>query len=89
MRPAVQSRVKVDVLLFGAAAQAAGADRVPVVLERAGAAKDVLAALAVQHPGLARMLSSARLAVNYSFAAADMPIGEGDEVALIAMVGGG
>ena len=49
----------------------------------------VLASLAEQHPSLRFALPGARLAVNRAFASGDAPMAPGDEVALIALVGGG
>lgn len=78
-----------DVLIFGPAAQAAHADRVAVRLPAAATARDVLAALADQHPRLRFALPAARLAVNHRFAQEAAPVRPGDELALIALVGGG
>lgn len=86
--------MRVEVLLFGPASQAAGSDRIGVECEVvAGAsgptAAAVLAAIASQHPGLAFAAEGARLAVNHAFASPEAPIGVGDEVALVSLVGGG
>lgn len=86
--------MRVDVLLFGPAAQAAGCDRIGVECGSAGSAGSptaarVLEALAAQHPALAFALGSARLAVNHALASHDTVIAPNDEVALIALVGGG
>ena len=82
----------VEVLIFGAAALAAKADRVSVTVGGDGdspTAGEVAAALGSQHPVLAIALRSGRIAVNQRYAASDAPIGAGDEVALIALLGGG
>lgn len=83
--------MNVDVLLFGPAAKAAGADRLQVSTGAAPAptAGDVLLALHASCPALAPFLAGARLAINHSFARESDPIRPGDEVALIALVGGG
>ena len=81
--------VTVEVLIFGAAAAAIKADRVPVTVPNDASAQHVLDALATQHPTLRAALQGARLAVNQSFAKADTAIKAGDEVALISLVGGG
>lgn len=83
-----------DLLIFGPAAAAAGADRVSVRVpdEPAGAtAAAVLRAAADQHPALADLAASrgARLAINHEFAAPHDRVRPGDELALIAMVSGG
>lgn len=80
-----------DVLIFGPAAAAAGADRVRVRIsgESPVTVADVLRATVEQHPSLRAASFGARLAVNHAFAEADVPVEAGDELALIAMVSGG
>ncbi len=83
------------VLIFGPAATRVGADFVNVTIEPCGDnaspidAALVLAAIEAQHPALAFAVAGARLAVNQRFADPSTPVREGDEVALIALVGGG
>ncbi|MBX9737073.1 MAG: MoaD/ThiS family protein [Phycisphaerales bacterium] len=85
----------VQVLIFGAAARAAGADRVAVRLTHRGSDQgvattaEVLRSLGEQHAALGPALVGARLAVNHQFATADQTIRSTDEVALISLVGGG
>ncbi len=88
--------MRVEVLLFGPASAAANSDRVAVdVLEHTPGVctvREVLQALQDQHPALRSAIGSierARLAVNQQYAAADTTIRAGNEVALIALVGGG
>ena len=81
--------MQITVLLFGGAAEIAGASSVRVEVEREPVSAEVLAALARSVPALERVLPSARLAVNHEFARADQVIRDGDEAALIAMVSGG
>jgi molybdopterin converting factor small subunit len=86
--------MRIEVLLFGPAAQAAGSDRIGVECEvdsgdSGPRVPAVLAAIAAQHPRLAFAVDGARLAVNHAFAAADASIGRDDEVALVSLVGGG
>lgn len=86
--------MRLEVLLFGPAAQAARCDRITVecavVEDRAGpTAAEVLAAIAAQHPELGFAIGSARLAVNHAFASPETVIATTDEVALVALVGGG
>lgn len=86
--------MRVDVLLFGPLADSMGEDRVAVECEIAPSAPgptvaEVLAALAVRNPTFQAALSGARLAVNHAFASPEAVIGPEDEVALIALVGGG
>jgi molybdopterin converting factor small subunit len=77
-----------DVLLFGPAARTVGRDR--ITLEARGpTVRDALAEIAARHPELAPALGAARLAVNHALATPDTAIGPDDEVALIALLGGG
>ncbi len=79
----------VQVLVFGAIAAAANAHSVSVAVPSSPTVADVLAALAAEHPALRFALPSARLAINSAFAASTAAVGPGDELALIALVGGG
>lgn len=79
----------VDVLIFGAAAEWAGADRVSVAVAEGSHADGVLAALVEQHPALGFAAVGARLAVNSVFAGERTRVLASDEVALISLVGGG
>ena len=86
--------MRIEVLLFGPAAQAAGRDRIGVECASADSgsgptAAHVLEAIAAQHPALDFALVSARLAVNHAFASRETVIAATDEVALVALVGGG
>lgn len=81
--------MRVEVLLFGPAASAVGRDRVEVSASEGATAGDVLGALGAQFPSLKGMMPGARLAVNQSFVGSEAPVCAGDEVALIALVGGG
>jgi molybdopterin converting factor small subunit len=83
-----------EVLLFGPVARQVGRDRIDVVCDAAPGAKGptvsaVLAAIAARHPEVAGSIGAARLAVNHAIAGPDTEIARGDEVALIALVGGG
>ncbi len=81
--------MRVEVLLFGPAASAVGRDRVEVTAPDGATAGEVLGALGGQYPALQEMSRGARLAVNQAFARSEGVVREGDEVALIALVGGG
>lgn len=84
--------MELEVLLFGAAANGAGSDRVRVTVDDAPTVRQVLAAMRSQHPALAFALPDAdagRLAVNQVFAGPEQRIQPGDEVALVTLVGGG
>lgn len=86
--------MRIEVLLFGPGSQAAGCDRIGVECAVAGGlagptAACVLEAIAAQHPELGFAIGSARLAVNHAFASPGAVITATDEVAFIALVGGG
>lgn len=80
--------MRCDVLLFGPAARMAGRERITVDA-RGTTVRDVLAAIALGHPELAPALGAARLAVNHAISSPETTITPGDEVALIALLGGG
>ncbi len=81
----------VQVLLFGGMARAAGKGLVAVELDgfQAPSVRQVLEALGEQHAVLRFALGTARLAVNGKFASDGDTVSASDEVALIALVGGG
>jgi len=81
--------VSIPVLLFGGAADLAGARSVRLSIDGAATPAAVLEALARAVPALAPIVPTARLAVNHEFARPDRIIAADDEVALIAMVSGG
>lgn len=84
--------MEIHTLLFGPAADAAGADHITLSLPERATVSDALAAIAVQHPALAFAVKDgrgARLAVNHQYAPADRPLAPTDEVALISLVSGG
>lgn len=90
--------MQVEVLVFGAAAISAKADRVRVEVEEPVTVRAVLAALHAQHGALGPALppiDGGRLVVNHAFEIGEHPIKPGgpgrpgDEVALVTLVGGG
>lgn len=84
--------MELDVLIFGAAALAAGSDRVSVRVADRPRVRDVLAAIHEQHPSLRFALPAAdsgRLALNQSFASGDDLVEPEAEIALVTLVGGG
>lgn len=78
----------VRVLIFGPLRQELG-DVIAVELPARATVATVNAALAEKYPQRAEFFRSARLAVNSAFGAANQPVKEGDEVALIELVSGG
>lgn len=81
--------MRVEVLLFGPQAAAAGARVVAVEVASPASASGVRSALSAACPALTPSLGGSRLAVNRAIAADDTPVSPGDEVALIGMVSGG
>jgi molybdopterin converting factor small subunit len=81
--------VKIDVLIFGSAATAAGTDRLAVTVDESSTVREVGAALIEQYPKLKDFFGVPRLAVNHAFVKPDCEIRPGDEVALITLVSGG
>jgi molybdopterin converting factor small subunit len=82
--------MRVEVLLFGPLADAAGGDRVLIETDcDRPTSREVLDALADRRPELRGSLATCRLAVNHAFAADETPVEPGDEVAVIGLVSGG
>lgn len=80
--------MRVRVLLFGPAADAAGADAIEVELGADRSCAAVLGALS-RSGRLGPLVAACRLAVNHEFAPPGRTIQEGDEVALVGLVSGG
>jgi molybdopterin converting factor small subunit len=83
--------MKLSVLLFGPYADALRASSVEVELpaESDPTAGAVMASLSEQQPKLRSMLGQALLAVNCRCVRPESPVCEGDELAIIGLVGGG
>lgn len=82
--------MRVVVRLFAACRERLQTDRVELSFDSDSISLDELrGALAETHPSLAGLLAASRVAVNQSFAAPEVRIREGDEVALIPPVSGG
>ncbi len=79
----------VRVLLFAGLRERLRSDNVTLVLPDDATVSTLLAALGAQHPALRALLPPCRVAVNHEFVAADHPIHEGDELAVIPPVSGG
>lgn len=80
--------IRVHVRLFASYAEAAGTDRMEVVLRAGATAADCLAAVRAE-PWSARVPPSPAVAINRRYARGDAPLHDGDEVALIPPVSGG
>ena len=76
-------------MLFASLRDVAGCDQIDVELPDRSSIEDLVAAIAVQQPGLADRLPSTRVAMNERFSAADEVIDAGAELALIPPVSGG
>ncbi|QDU57095.1 MoaD/ThiS family protein [Aeoliella mucimassa] len=81
--------MQVEVLLFAAARDLAGATQVLVELPEAPTVADLRVALAQQHLGLAPLIASCRIAVDGDFAFDSQRIEQKKELALIPPVSGG
>jgi len=83
------SEIKVRVLFFGAARDAAGHSEVDFVLKRAGTATNALEEVLEKFPELRRFGRSLLFAVNQEYAGADCEVHDGDELAVFPPVSGG
>ena len=81
--------INVGIYFFGPARDVTGCEHLTLPLADGATLTDVVAALHERFPEWTRRLSSARLAVNHEFAAADAALRDGDEVAVIPPVSGG
>lgn len=80
---------RVSVLLFAAAADAAGLARVDVEIEPGAGAGEVLDLVAARCSGAAAVLRQSALAVNERYATRATRVQDGDVVAIIPPVSGG
>ena len=81
--------MRVNVLFFGAARDAAGQERVEIELAAPSRAADAFASVLALHPDLKRFGRSLLLAVNQEYSPPDREIHEGDELAIFPPVSGG
>ena len=77
------------VRLFASAREQMGRDLVHLPLESGSTVKHLRAELERAAPELAPLLSRCAVAVNRRYAEEDLPLREGDEIALIPPVAGG
>ncbi|MEM7811628.1 MAG: MoaD/ThiS family protein [Planctomycetota bacterium] len=80
-----------EVAVFGPQAEAAGVDRLTVAVPGDGpvTAGDVFDVIGRSYPALAGSLKVSRLARDHRFVEPGASVSEGDELALIGLVGGG
>lgn len=82
--------MQLEVLLFAAARDAAGSDKIRLELPDRAKASDVMEAIGQQLPKLKGLLPSCRLAIDCSYVAGDCEVSaNADEIALIPPVSGG
>ena len=79
----------VSVRLFATFRDRAGAGAVPVGLAPGATVTDLRRELAGMWPDLAALVEKSAVAVNEEYAAADLAVRPGDDVALIPPVSGG
>ena len=79
--------MRVNVLFFGATADAVGSRELEFATEESTTAQTLIDQLSQQHPGLAN--HKLLIAVNEEYADADTVLTGGDEVALFTAVSGG
>lgn len=81
--------MRIEIMLFGEEARAAGANTLAVDLDAPATCGSLREAMRDQSPALGPSLGWARLAVNGRYADDDTPIDQTDELALIGLVSGG
>ena len=79
----------VTLLYFAAAREQSGVSSERLELGPSATVKELLDAVRNRHPGMADVLPRCRVAIDQRFAAADAPVPDGAEVALIPPVAGG
>jgi MoaE-MoaD fusion protein len=81
--------IRVKVLFFGAARDAVGQPEVELELDQEGTSAAALAQLIETYPTLGRFGRSLLVAVNQEYARGEVPLKNGDEVAVFPPVSGG
>lgn len=81
--------MRVTVLYFAVFRERLGLDEEALDLPAGAHVRDAIAALAAKHEAIATLRTKFRVAVNQDFAADDLALAEGDELALIPPVAGG
>jgi len=84
-----QSTIRVHVLFFGAARDAAGGEEIDFEFSSPANAANARAQLLAAYPSLQRFGNSLLLAVNQEYADANREIRDGDELAIFPPVSGG
>ncbi len=81
--------ITIEVLLFAAAREAAGAGSIRVELPDDATVGDAFAHLRVAHPALGPVLGASRAAVDEEFAPPSRSLSNGDTMAVLPPVSGG
>lgn len=81
--------MRVTVLLFAAAREAAGTGTTAVELDEGATVADAFARLAASHPSVAAVLASCRAAVDEEFAPPGRVLADGATLAVLPPVSGG
>jgi molybdopterin converting factor subunit 1 len=81
--------IRVRVLYFGQARDAAGTTSEEISLSSPASVRDLVERTEGRHSALARMKKSTRIAVNAELAKDDQGLENGDEVAFLPPVAGG
>lgn len=81
--------MQIEVLMFAAAREAAGTEKINIEVADGACAADVMDAIGQRLPELADLLPSCRLAIDNSYVACDSLVCGEHEIALIPPVSGG
>jgi molybdopterin converting factor subunit 1 len=81
--------MKVQVLFFAQAREAAGVSQRELTLDDGARVEDAVAVLGCEHPALAPLWPGLAIAVSGRLARRDASLADGDEVALLPPVSGG
>lgn len=81
--------MQIEVLLFAAARDAAGADSIEVDISETATAADVITAIGTEIPTIESLLPACRLAIDCEYVPANARVDQSGEIALIPPVSGG
>ena len=81
--------MEIEIRLFATLRDAAGQNKIQVIVAEPATVATVMAAIKAGHPRLGPAVDAAIVSVNKAFAMDDTPVAAGDEVALFPPVSGG